>query len=357
MTADIRGAVRHTLANRQFGTGALLLLGGGVLALAIGMLGHVPAILGGWLVGFAIWSCIPIGSMVLLMIHRLTGGEWGIAASAVLRPAAALTPLVLLASLPVLAGSSLIYPWAAEPSQIPQDVARWYLNEPWFVLRASIALIGWSVLGLVFAAGAGSALLAGLGLAFFGLTISFVAVDWYLSLDPQYVSSAFAAMIAIQQLLAALAFTAVLGPSSVRGKVAGDIGGLLIATLLGVVYLEYMSFVVAWYGDLPHKAKWYLERSSPGWTGVLIFALLAGALLPFAMLLLTSLRTSRIGLRVAGALILFGSSLHFCWMLMSAFENPLIVLVVSCATLVVLSAAAVFCARGMRPWLETRRAE
>ena len=42
---------------------------------------------------------------------------------------------------------------------------------------------------------------------------------------------------------------------------AGDLGGLLIATLLGVVYLEFMTFVVAWYGDLPDKAAWFLKRA------------------------------------------------------------------------------------------------
>ena len=185
--------------------------------------------------------------MTLLMIHRLTGGAWGRAAAPVLRPAAATLPVVALGFVPVVVALAAIYPWAADPSVIPADVARWYLNGISFSIRAAIALFGWSVLGVIFAAGIGSRLLAGLGLAFFGLTISLVAVDWYLSVEPHYVASAFAAMIAIQQLLAALAVTAVIGPPIGEGKVAGDIGALLMATLLGVVYLELMTFVVAWY--------------------------------------------------------------------------------------------------------------
>ena len=115
------------------------------------------------------------------------------------------------ASLPVLLGLPEIYPWATDPATIPADVARWYLNEASFLIRTSIALAGWSLLAVIFAAGLGSRLLAGLGLAFFGLTISLIAVDWYLSLEPHYVATAFAAMIAIQQLLAALAFAALIG--------------------------------------------------------------------------------------------------------------------------------------------------
>src|SRR5207302_6331478 len=140
----------------------------------------------------------------------------------------------------------------------PADVAHWYLNEPSFLARSLIALGGWSFLGVMFAGGCRSRLLAGLGLAFFGLSISLVAVDWYLSLEPHYAATAFAAMIAVQQLLAALAVVALIGPPAIDGKVAGDLGGLLIATLLGVVYLELMTFVVAWYGNLPDKAAWFL---------------------------------------------------------------------------------------------------
>ena len=145
-------------------------------------------------------------------------------------------------------------PWAGDSAAIPPDVARWYLNGPSFLIRGAAR-----TRRLVHARHSslppalGSRLLAGLGLAFFGLSISLVAVDWYLSLEPHYVATAFAAMIAIQHLLAALAFTALIAAPQLDGKVAGDIGALMIATLLGVVYLEFMTFVVAWYGDLPDE--------------------------------------------------------------------------------------------------------
>ena len=206
--------------------------------------------------------------MTWLLIHRLTGGEWGNAAAPVLRPAAAMIPLLVLAFVPVLAGLPHIYPWAADPSAIPADVAHWYLNGLSFSVR-SLIVLGRLVVPArsSLAAGLVSQLQAALGLAFFGLSISLVAVDWYPSLEPHYVATAFAAMIAVQQLLAALAVTALLGAPAISGKAAGDLGGLLIATLLGVVYLEFMTFVIAWYGDLPDKAEWFLKRAEPGWVG------------------------------------------------------------------------------------------
>jgi hypothetical protein len=43
--------------------------------------------------------------------------------------------------------ASRYYPWAAEPSAIPADVARWYLNQPSFLIRALITLGGKSSSG------------------------------------------------------------------------------------------------------------------------------------------------------------------------------------------------------------------
>ena len=347
----------RTTGNRSLAIGiALLLVTAGLLA-ALGWFVPIAPLLRGWLVAFAIFSSIPIGSMTWLLIHRLTGGEWGFAAAPVLRPAAAMTPLLIVAFVPVLAGLHQIYPWAADPAAIPADVAHWYLNGPSFLMRSLIALVGWSFLAVMFAAGLGSRLLAGLGLAFFGLTISLIAVDWYLSLEPHYVATTFAAMIAIQQLLAALAVVTLIGSPAIEGKVAADLGGLLIATLLGVVYLEFMTFVVAWYGDLPEKAAWFLKRAGSGWISVLITALAAGAALPFGMLLMQRIRRSRQGLRIASVLILLGTELHFVWLLVPAFDDQVPVVAAACAGIAILMLVSFLTGPALAQLLEARHAE
>jgi hypothetical protein len=346
VTAVLRTYTRGIVGKPQRATSAALVLLAALLVLLAGRLEPFPSMLRGWLLAFAIWSCAPIGSMVLLLIHSLTGGRWGHAAGPVLRPLAAMMPLAAIAFIPVLASLPHIYPWAADPGQIQPDVARWYLSYPAFIVRAFIALVGWSVLGVTFAAGAGGRLLAALGLAFFGLMISLVAVDWYLSIDPHYVATAFASMIAIQQLLVALAVTAVIGLPEVDGPAVGDIAGLLIATLLGVVYLEYMTFVVAWYGDLPEKAAWFLARSHLAWRVTLMTALAVGAVLPFGMLLLPAVRSSRIGLRIVGVLLLAGTAMHLAWVIVPAWPAQGSVAAAGLAAFIVLTGASALFARG-----------
>jgi hypothetical protein len=335
---------------------ALLIAVAGLLTVLRGFVPLEP-MLRGWLVAWAMFGAVPVGSMTWLMIHRLTRGEWGLAAAPVLRPAAAMTPLLIIGFIPVLAGLAAIYPWAANPGVIPTDVAHWYLNGPAFLIRSLVALGGWSLLGILFAAGSGSRLLAGLGLAFFGLTISLVAVDWYLSLEPHYVATAFAAMIAIQQLLMALAVAGLVGPPAIDGRVAGDLGGLLIATLLGVVYLEFMTFVIAWYGDQSEKADWFLRRAGPAWIALLIAALVFGAILPFALLLVQRIRRSRRGLRLASALILGGSAMHLVWLLLPAFDHQAGVVAAAGGSAAILALVSILTGPAMAQWLEARHAE
>jgi hypothetical protein len=217
-----------------------------------------------------------------------------------------------------------------------------------------VALGGWSVLAILLAQERCPPLLAGLGLAFYGLTISLVAVDWILSVDPSFTSTAFAAGIAIQQILSALAFAAVVAPEAPDDPAAGDLGAFLIASLLGVVYLDLMSYVVSWYGDLPDKAAWYMLRSSGGWGWTIVIAFLVGAVLPFALLLNGRLRRDRSSLRVAGVLILIGVGVHVVWLFAPAFSA--VTLTAAAISVAVLAALSIPLARGLVQLLLKERA-
>jgi hypothetical protein len=121
-----------------------------------------------------------------------------------------------------------------------------------------------------------------------------------------------------------------------------------MATLLGVVYINYMTFVVAWYGDLPHKAAWFLKRGSDTWAAVLIATFVIGAVLPFTMLLLAGVRaSSRAGLRAVGVLLLLGTGLHFAWLILPAFARQPAAALTGLGSLLVMTASFVLFGRGL----------
>ncbi|TNC12707.1 hypothetical protein FF100_13640 [Methylobacterium terricola] len=273
----------------------------------------------GWLLAWIAFGAAPAGSLVLLLVHRITGGRWGEALAPVLRPVAALLPLVALGFLGVALALPALYPWAADPGTVKPDVAALYLNPLLFVARGAVALLGWSVLAWLVLAERCTRLVAGLGLAFYGLTISLVPVDWILSLEPRFTSSAFGAGFALNQILAALSLAAVASPRGLDERTAPDLANLLLAILLGVLYVGLMSYVVAWYGDLPPKAAYYLRRAAEPYPGLIAASVAAGGLLPFLLLLLEAVRRSPGALRLVGLLVLVGLVLRGCWLVLPAW--------------------------------------
>jgi hypothetical protein len=271
----------------------------------------------GWLIGFAFWAQILVGSLTLIMIHRLTGGRWGETAAPVVEPAAAAVPLLVVIAIPLFISIPTLYPWPHHPGAIKQDVLSYYLNVPSFIVRALLALIGWSALAVFLPRinGRSGRFLAAHGLAFHALIISFVSIDWYLSLEAPFTSSSFGASVAISSLVGALAFVALLAPLPEGDPAVGDIGGLLLATVLGITYIDFMAVLVIWYGDLPHEEIWFVERDRWPWDALAAAAFIVTSLLPILALLLSRVRNARRPLRAVGACVLIGLACYDAYLI------------------------------------------
>src|ERR1700728_1829061 len=275
----------------------------------------------GWLVGFAFWSQILVGSLTLLMIHRLTGGRWGMTIAPAAEPAAAAVPLLILLVVPLFIAIPVLYPWPHRPDAIKPDVISFYLNVPSFIVRSALALIGWSAFALLLPRSAErrGQLIAGLGLVFHALVISSVSIDWYLSLAAPFTSSSFGASVAISSLMAALAWAAVLAPAPADDPATGDVGGLLLATVLGITYVDFMAVLVIWYGDLPREEIWFVARDRFPWTGLAVAVFVLVSVIPTAALLLARVRNARTPLRVVGAVVLAGLGLYDAYLIVPPF--------------------------------------
>jgi hypothetical protein len=275
----------------------------------------------GWLVGFAFWSQVLIGSLLLLLIHRLTAGRWGEIIAPVLLPGLASIPLLFLLAVPLFAAIPLLYPWFDRAHAIKPDVLAHYLNTPFFIVRSLIALAGWTALGILLTRAAGwrGQLVAAVGLLFHCIAVSSVAIDWYLSLEAPFTSSSFGASVAVVQLLAAMAWAVLLAPEGEGDENTGDLGALLLAFVLGITYIDFMAVLVIWYGDLPREEIWFVERGGLPWPALAALAFVLVSVLPTFMLMLSRVRRSRSALRVLGAELLIGLALYDAYLIAPPF--------------------------------------
>jgi len=267
-----------------------------------------------WLCAFVLISMIPIGSLALLLVNGISGGRWGEDFAAVLVPAARSIPLLFIAFLPVMIFRPLIYHWSA--LGLPHDVTRFYLDPLFFDARTLIGLLVWTV--LAWTAAWRNPTYAMAGIAAHLIIITFLPADWVLTIAPGSVSAGFGLGFGIEQMFAALAFTAILAPQA-PGRPNRDLAGIMLTTLLGTVYFFYMAFIITWYGNIPAKVHWYAVRAGDGWALEMLAAFLLGAALPFLAILSPAVRREPSLLRIVGAFVLAGIALHIAWMIVPVF--------------------------------------
>lgn len=271
----------------------------------------------GWLVGFVFGAQILIGSLSLVMIHRLTSGNWGEVIAPAVDAAAATVPLLILLVLPLFVAIPALYPWAQHPSFIKSDVLTLYLNRSAFILRSVVAIAGWSMLAFLLrqSDGGRGRLLAALGLVFHAVAISSVSIDWYLSIEAPFTSSSFGASAAICSLVAALAWAAVWSPVSDGDVAIGDVGALLLATVLGLTYIDFMAVLVIWYGDLPREEAWFVARQRFPWTLLAVAAFVLCSVVPILALIQSRFRNRLRPVRAVGFATLFGIAIYDAYLI------------------------------------------
>src|ERR687898_663365 len=91
-------------------------------ALIIGVIGLVAGILGAitnrdqffqsWLIGFLFCLGLTLGSLGLLMLQHLSGGQWGMVGRRVFEAASANLPLMALIFIPILFALPTLFMWA-----------------------------------------------------------------------------------------------------------------------------------------------------------------------------------------------------------------------------------------------------
>lgn len=285
----------------------------GVVALAVCALGlfvSPPAFYRAYLVAYLFFLGVALGCSALLMLYHLTGGGWGVVLRRTLESASRTLPLLAILFVPLAFGLRELYLWA-DPEVVAADPGLQhksaYLNVPFFLGRAAFYFAVWAAFAFVLNRWSAEQertndprlprcfqLLSGPGLGLYGLTVTFAAIDWIMSLQPLWWSTIFGVLVGCGQLLSGLAFAvAVLLLLAARPAFAGvlspqrlnDLGNLLLAFVMLWAYMSFSQFLLIWSGNLPEETPWYTRRLGTGWQWVGVILIAFHFALPFALLL------------------------------------------------------------------------
>jgi hypothetical protein len=263
-----------------------------------------------YLLAFLFWVGLSLGSLGLLMLHHMVGGGWGLIIRRMLEAASRTLPLMVIFSIPVFLSLPSLYIWA-RPEVVAKDKLlqhkALYLNPSFFIGRTLFYFAVWMLFSILLnkwsadqdKTGDPSILdrmrsLSGPGILVYGLTVTFAAIDWAMSLEPHWFSTAFGALFIIGQVLSTLALVnigvmllAETKPISdvITKQRLNDLGNLMLAFVMLWAYISFSQFLIIWSGNLPEEISWYQDRLKGGYGAVAVFLLLFHFAVPFLILL------------------------------------------------------------------------
>jgi hypothetical protein len=327
-----------------------------------------------YLFAYLFWIELALGCFAILMLNHVTSSHWGLITRRLVEAAAMTLPLMALLFVPLIFGLQSLYAWA-RPEVIASDellqAKTWYLNAPFFLIRALIYFVVWVGLAYLLnrwslaqdrppqpAPGHGSApsalsasssayplpsaaspypalarrlwLVSRYGLVLYVLTATFSAFDWGMSLEPDWYSTIYGMMFIVSEGLSALAFTTVMVMLLADRKPLADIitpqhyndlGNLLLTFVILWAYIGFSQLIIIWYANLPDEIPWYLRRTQAGWQWLAVLLVLFHFVLPFVLLLFRNLKRSRWALLLIAAGIMGMRLVDLFWRIMPAFRQ------------------------------------
>ena len=304
-----------------------------------------------YLTAYQFYLGIALGSMVIVMIHHLTGGAWGFLIQRFLEAGMRTLPYLAILFIPI--GCGVGNPLFVGPARRSgrgfqgfaaqgglSERTRFFGSGPvlFFALWISFALLldYWSrrqdETGDPRYA-ARQANLSGPGLIVFGISITFAVVDWMMSLQPKFHSTIFGPLVVTGQVLTAHALALIvlawLAPRTpiaevLSPKAVNDLGNLLFTFLVIWAYMVWFQFMLIWIANLPYEVIWYRPRSSGGWQWVAWAVFVFHFTIPFFLLLMRDIKQHLPTLARIAALLLAMHLVYVCYLIMPSFPDTTI---------------------------------
>ena len=299
-----------------------------------------------YLFAYTFWWGLAMGCGGLAMIHNLTGGKWGQAGRRVFVAGSGTMFVMVFLAIPLLLAVVFhhMYWWAGYGDPNPEGVGahkKLFLTPENVLSRGVVYFIIWLTISVVVIVGSRHvertgrwavarvyAGISGVLLILYVLTDTFAAVDWSMSLTPQWYSTMYALIFVAGQGLSAFAFTLIVVSNLVKYEPQGrqvtldQFNDLASFTFTFTVLWAYMSFgqlLISWMGNLKNEMAWYVPRTHGHWEILGVSLILFQFFAPFLLLLQKPIKRNPPLLMKIGLFILFMRLVDIFWTLKPAF--------------------------------------
>lgn len=334
--------------------GGLVVGGAAALAGIFGWMKSPAEFSHAYLFSYMLVLGLTLGSLGLLMLQHLTGGNWGIVIRRPLEAASRNLPLVLVMFVPILLGMKYLYSgngddlgWLNSPKTGEHALTAWqqgYLTTGGFVTRAVIYFVIWLALMWFFNAKSkeqdqqsdGEGLkqkmkaVAAPGVILYILAMTFAAIDWVMSLSPHWASTIYGFIFvggqAITSMALMIAVTVLLAGSEplqgvIQKRHLHDLGKWLFAFNMLWAYFAFSQLLIIWSGNQPEEISFYRSRLNGQWGVVAVIVLVFSFAIPFLLLLSKDVKKTASVVSKIAVWMIFMRLVDLYWMTKPEFTS------------------------------------
>lgn len=297
----------------------------------------------GYFYGWSFWLIMTIGCLGITALHHTVRGAWGLSILRLVEAGSSWIVWVVMAIayIPIAVNFEKIYKWANPEYMAADHIVQkkaYFLNEPGFGIRMAIYLLlfaGYAYLmrrSSIKQDESGDHRLAvsrtnisAPYLVVYGLAVTLMATDLWMSLDAHWFSHIFGAIFMVSGALMAFALCNMIAMSGANRSPFGDVmnrglskdlGNFMFVFTCVWAYFSFSQYIIIYSGNLPEFTTFFYNRQDPQWGAIGLFLMVFAFLAPFLALLSPKVKSTPKYLVMIGAWILITRAVDTFWVIM-----------------------------------------
>ncbi len=298
------------------------------------------------IIAFMFLTSIGFGSLFIVALEYLAGASWSTPFRRVTEIFALLVFVAWIFAIPGFLNLHGLFHWSHAEVVAKDAILKGkspYLNSTFFIVR-TIAIFALGMLFYKLIVGNSNKQdlskdqnltrknikLSAIFMPVFAISITLLAIDWMMSLEPHWFSTIYGVYYFAGSFLAALsalAFTAI--TLNEKGLLAKgltkdhyySLGALIFGFTNFWAYIAFSQFLLIWYANLPEETFWFINRWEGSWKFVSIGIIFIRFVVPYITLLTQPSKMNPKRLKFAALWILASHFYDLYWLIMPTYSK------------------------------------
>lgn len=291
-------------------------------------------------------TSIGLGSLFLVSVEFVAGAIWSTPFRRIPEFLSSILLILPVVVVPLLFKLGDIFHWmhpeVVEADKILTGKAP-YLNVNFFIVRVIIFIILWIIFYHFITKNSKkqdasfdqsltkkNIKLSAAFIPVFGITISFTAFDWLMSLEPHWFSTIFGVYYFSGSILAAFAAVTLIvvwlneNGYLVKGLTSDhyySLGAFMFAFTNFWAYIAFSQFLLIWYANLPEETFWFLQRWEGSWVYFSVGLIFVRFVIPYFGLISQPSKMDPKRLMIMSVWLLFAHWYDLYWLAMPNYSK------------------------------------